>query len=385
VIPLAAIPSVIHFLGSTLIGVSVPFMGTYRVGFVTAAVTGVISYLLALLSVFVIALVVDALAPTFNAQKDRVQALKTVAYSFTAGWVASIIGVVPGLGIISALVGLGYGIYLINMGLPFTMKCPPEKSVGYTVVSIIVAIVASLIVNWIVGMVAYGSLGGMGAGMRPSFSRSHEGGEFEKGSKGEAIQSWAKNLEQAGKQMESAQKSGDANAQANAVGQMVGAAFGNGGKVEALAPDRIKSFVPESLAGLKRTEISAERNAAMGVQISKAAATYSDGAERRLQLEISDTGSLKGLMGFASAWGGVEEDKETENGYEKTYKNGSGQLIHEQWDKQSNSGEYSVIVGDRFSVKVSGNASSIDDLKSAAAGVDASGLEALKMEGVQSK
>ena len=140
--------------------------------------------------------------------------------------------------------------------------------------------------------------------------------------------------------------------------------------------------VPESLGGLKRTEVSAERNAAMGMQISKAAATYSDGADHSLKLEIADTGALKGLMGFAAAWGGVEEDKETDRGYEKTYKN-NGQLVHEKWDKQSNSGEYAIVVADRFTVQVSGSAASIDDLKRAAASVDVSGLAALKGEGVQ--
>jgi hypothetical protein len=398
VVIMAAIPALVHFLGSTLIGVSVPFLGTYRVGFGAGAATAVLTYVLSLVSVFVVAFVVDALAPSFSAQKNLVQAAKTVAYAYTAGWVASIIGVVPGLGIISALVGLGYGIYLINAGLPSTMKCPPEKSVGYTVVTIIVAIVASIIVNWVIGMAAFGGLGAARMGMGPRFSHSHDeaaaevaaataagaaAGAFAKGSNGEALQNWANNMEKASKQAESAQKSGDAAAQANAVGQMLGAALGGGGKVESLAPDRIKSFVPDSLGGLKRTEVSAERNAAMGVQISKATATYSDGADHRLNLEISDTGSLKGLVGFATGWAGVEQDKETDSGYEKTYKS-NGQLIHEKWDKQSNSGEYSVVVGDRFTIQVSGNASSIDDLKRAAAGVNASGLAALKSEGVQS-
>jgi hypothetical protein len=393
VVIMAAIPSIAHFLGSTLIGISVPFLGTYRVGFGAAAATAVLTYVLSLISVFLVALVVDALAPSFSAEKSRVQAVKTVAYAYTAGWVASIIGIVPGLMIISALVGLGYGIYLINMGLPFTMKCPPEKSVGYTVVTIIVAIVASIVVNWIVGMIAFGGLGA--AGMNPAFSHysrsrgeaaelaAEAAGGFAKGSSGEALQNWAKNMEKASKQVESAQKSGDSTAQANAVGQMLGAALGSGGKVESLAPDRIKAFVPESLGGLKRTEVSAERNAAMGMQISKATAAYSDGADHRLNLEISDTGALKGLMGFAAGWGGVEQDKETENGYEKTYKS-NGQLVHEKWDKQSNSGEYAVVVADRFTIQVSGNAGSIDELKRAAAGVNASGLAALKSEGVQS-
>jgi hypothetical protein len=42
-----------------------------------------------------------------------------------------------------------------------------------------------------------------------------------------------------------------------------------------------------------------------------------------------------------------------------------------------------VVVGNRYSVKVSGNAASIDDLKAAVTSVNLAGLEALKDQGVQ--
>jgi hypothetical protein len=131
---------------------------------------------------------------------------------------------------------------------------------------------------------------------------------------------------------------------------------------------------------LKRTQLSVDRSGALGVQVSKATATYADDGPRRLTLEITDTGSLKGLVGFASGWAGVEQDSETDSGYDKTYKNG-GQLVHEKWDRRGNAGEYGVIVGDRFSVDVTGSAASIDDLKAAVASVNLAGLEALKNQG----
>jgi Yip1 domain len=381
---LAAIPAIAHFLSSTLIGVSVPFLGSFRVPVTAGLTTAVVTYVLSLVGVFVVALIVDALAPSFSAEKNRVQALKTVAYAYTASWVASILGIIPGLGLLAMLAGGIYGIYLLNMGLPFTMKCPPEKSIGYTAVSIIVAI----IVGWVLALVvaSVGGLGmmGMGRGMsgysNPGYSRS--GGDFAPGTTGAALQAWTKKMADASKQVDAAQKSGDSNAQANAVGQMIGAAVGSGGKVESLAPDQIKPFLPDTLQGLKRTQLNVDRSGALGVQISKATATYSDDAQRRLNLEITDTGSLKGLVGFASGWAGVEQDSETDTGYDKTYKNG-GQLVHEKWDSRGNSGEYGVVVGDRFSVSVSGSAASIDELKAAVASINLAGLEALKNQGVQ--
>ena len=49
-----------------------------------------LGYALSLAMVFVVALIVDALAPSFGGTKDRVQALKTVTYAYTASWLAGI-------------------------------------------------------------------------------------------------------------------------------------------------------------------------------------------------------------------------------------------------------------------------------------------------------
>jgi len=378
ILVMAAIPALIRFLSSTIIGVSVPFFGTYHVGFgdgLTFAITG---YVFSLVGIFVMALIVDALAPTFSGQKSQVQALKAVTYAYTAFWVASIIGIVPGLAIVAALAGLVYGIYLLRLGLPATMKCPDDKAVGYTVASIIAAIVVSVILSLVVGALVGPKLP-LGRG---SLSLTHQGSGFSDGSAGAALQKWAQSMQAASEKVQAAQKSGDTAAQANAVGQAVSAALGGGGKVESLPPDTIKQFVPESLAGLPRTNVSVERNAAMGMQVSTARASYSDGAQRSLNLEITDTGSLKGLVGFATGFAGIEQDKETDSGYEKVYRSG-GQLVHEQWNNGSRSGEYSVVVGDRFAVKVSGSAADISELKAAVGSVNLAGLEALKGSGVQ--
>ena len=381
ILVVAAIPAVVHFVSASLIGVSVPVLGYYRVGVGAALSAAIISYVLALIGIFILTLIVNALAPTFGGQKSQVQALKTVAYTYTASCAASIVGLIPGLMLIAALAGGIYGIYLLNMGLPYTMKCPPEKSVGYTAVTIIVAIIVGFVLNLIVA-----SAGGFGSSGMPAGFTTHgaiDNSGFARGSAGAGLQAWSDKMAAASKQVDAAQKSGDADAKANAVGAMLGAALGGSGKVESLAPDRIKPFVPDSLAGMKRTQMSADRTAAMGVQISKAEASYSDGADHSLKLEITDSGSLKGLVGFAGGWAGVEQDHETDTGYDKTYKS-SGQLVHEKWDNQSHNGEYGVIIGDRFSVTVSGKAASIDDLKGAVASINLSGLAALKNEGVQS-
>jgi hypothetical protein len=105
----------------------------------TGLTNAVVVYALALAGVFVLALIIDALAPSFGGQKSQIQALKLAAYSSTASWLAGIFLIIPALSILS-IVGI-YSLYLLYLGLPVMMKSPPDKSVAYTVVVILVAIV----------------------------------------------------------------------------------------------------------------------------------------------------------------------------------------------------------------------------------------------------
>jgi len=382
IIWLAAIPAVFGFIKNVVIGHS--FLGvTVHTSFGAGLVGMIVYYALALAMVFVMALIIDALAGTFGAEKNQIQALKTVAYAYTASWIAGA-GVILGLALggLIALAGGIYAIYLLFVGLPHTMKCPPDKAGGYTAVSIICAIVLGFVMMFVVGGIV--GVGAMSGGFSPGGSlhlgSSNGDVTIDANSALGKLAAIGQQAEQASKKMEAAQKTGDANAQAAAAGQMVGALLGGGDKVEALAPDMLKPFVPETLAGLKRTEISAERNGAMGMQFSQAEGHYSDDAGHSLRLEIGDMGSAKGLTALAG-WAGVESSKETDHGYDKTYKQ-NGRLTHEEWNTQSKYGEYSIVLADRFTVKVTGNVDSVDQLKGAVGSLNLSGLEALKNQGV---
>jgi hypothetical protein len=160
---------------------------------------------------------------------------------------------------------------------------------------------------------------------------------------------------------------------------MMGAALGSG-NVEAVTPDRLKPFLPETLGGRNRSTFSTQRNAAMGMQMTEARATYMSDDGKEWDLQVTDTGSAKGLLALAG-WAGIEGENESANGYDKTY-HADGRLVHEQWDRGSSRGEYAVVLGDRFTVKLEGQADSIDDLKAALADLDLEALEAMKGEGV---
>ncbi|HEY0802321.1 MAG TPA: Yip1 family protein [Steroidobacteraceae bacterium] len=156
ILALAALPALVRFVSLSLIGVSVPFLGAYRVGIGAGLTAAALSYVLSLVGVYAVALIVEALAPTFSAEKNRLQALKTVAYAYTASWVLSLVGIIPGLAVLAGLAGAAYSLYLLKSGLPITMKCPPEKALGYTAVTMIVAIVMAIVLNLVVGSMAGG-------------------------------------------------------------------------------------------------------------------------------------------------------------------------------------------------------------------------------------
>ena len=149
--------------------------------------------------------------------------------------------------------------------------------------------------------------------------------------------------------------------------------------MDALPTDQMKTFLPETLGGLPRTSVAASRNAAMGFQVAEASADYADASGKSLRLEVNDAGGAKGVFALAN-WAGVEEEREWQGGYEKTYR-ADGRMIHERWDSGSGSGEYSLVVGDRFSVELSGSAASMDELKAAmTSGVNLAGLETIARE-----
>lgn len=150
VLPLAAVGPVASFIGMAFIGVSLPFAGTFRVPLGAALGHSVVSYVLTLVGVFVLALIINALAPTFGGTKDSGQALKVAVYASTAAWLANVFALVPMLALLS-LLGL-YSLYLLYLGLPALMKAPKDKAMGYTAVVVVCAIVLFAVTGVIAGM-----------------------------------------------------------------------------------------------------------------------------------------------------------------------------------------------------------------------------------------
>ena len=145
IIVLAAIGPVASVIGMSIVGISLPFVGSFRIPITTSIASAVVHYILILVGVYILALIIDALAPTFSGEKNINQAFKVATYSYTPGWLAGIFSIIPALSILSIL-GL-YGLYLLYAGLPILMKSPQEKSLGYTVAVIVVAVIIFVVIG----------------------------------------------------------------------------------------------------------------------------------------------------------------------------------------------------------------------------------------------
>jgi len=350
VVPLAAIGPVAGLIGSLLFGYGIPGLVSVRPSLMFAVSTAVIGYVCALISVFVLALIIDALAPNFGGTRNRVQAMKVSAYSATASYVASVFQIIPPLAILSIL-GL-YSLYLLYLGLPRLMKAPEDKAVGYTVVTILCAIVLYLVVGWVV----FSTAAMFGPRMMLPVA---DGGSVTVPGVGTIdtakIDEAAKRMQAVSDRMEKHQADVAA------------------GKATALPPEQLAAMLPASIGGWTRTATESSSGAAAGIGGSNAQGTYSSG-DKQFRLSITDA-AIAGAMGAMGEAMGVQSNREDADGYEKVGVV-DGRMTTEKWQK-SGSGTYGVLYGSRFMVEAEGQAPDIATLKGAVAAIDTAKLEAL--------
>jgi hypothetical protein len=134
----------------------------------------------------------------------------------------------------------------------------------------------------------------------------------------------------------------------------------------------LKGYLPASVAGYDRAEVSASSGGVGAMQGVNAEGTYTKG-DSRLRLSVTDMGAAGALAGLADAFD-VKSSTESGGSYEKVGKV-QGRLTQESYDKDSRHGEYSVMVANRFMVNASGDGVTMDELKAA---VDAVGIPRLE-------
>ena len=363
---LAAIPAVCGFIGMSLIGVGA-FGVSLRVPLLSGLVNMVVSYALSLVGVFVLALIVDALAPTFGGQKNPIQALKLAVYASTAALLGGVFSLLPMLAMLGLLAAL-YSVYLLYTGLPVLMRNPPEKTVTYTVVVVLAAIVMGLVIGAVGALFMPGGSSLQGSGM-PSVSVNTPGGRVDIDTA--ALEAASKKMEDAARQMEQAQSRQDPAAMAAATANAASVAAGLLGGGQAVAAQALKAALPEQLADMARTGWDVQDGAALGLPTSQASAQFSNG-QKEARLEITDMGGL-GPMAVL-AMGMAQGEKEDQTSVEKTWQEG-GRTLHQRYAKDGSYAEFKTVLKNGILVSIEADRMDIQSVRSMMAQLDLSSLE----------
>lgn len=146
---MAALPAIAMFIGVSIIGVNVPFIGTYRAPFFSTLVAQAVSYGVTLAMVYAVAMILEFLAPKFGGTVDRTSAVKLVAYSLTPAMAAGIFAIMPWLGFFVLAAASLYSIYVFFTGVSVLTTVPSDRRIGFIAVSALATFILGLIVTTI--------------------------------------------------------------------------------------------------------------------------------------------------------------------------------------------------------------------------------------------
>jgi hypothetical protein len=148
-------------------------------------------------------------------------------------------------------------------------------------------------------------------------------------------------------------------------------AMNQGKEIEPLSTDTLKGFMPESLAGMKRSTADARQMSMVGINVASAQADYEDtSGSGTVDLMIMDLGNVSGAMRMGmTGWTLAQIDRKTDTGYEKTTTY-QGYKTFEEYDNESKHGEFRVFVGERFVVEITGDNVTMETIKQAMSQID---------------
>lgn len=347
--PLAGLAAICTVIGWAVFGIGA-FGVFVRMPLTQAVVTGVFQFVMAFVGAYVMALIVNALAPNFGSTADQGQAQKLSVYSYTPALLAGVFSIYPPLGALGIL-GL-YSFVLLYLGLPRLMKTPEDKRVGYFATVLIVAIIVFFVIGAISGVVR-GALGGFGmpgptfGQSAPPPSSSHADGTITLPGGGSL-------------DLSELEKMGDAY---------------SSGEVQtaAIDPTQLQSFLPQSLpGGFNQTSLSSGTGGAMGMNASQAEAVYERG-DARMTVTLVHMGAMGGLASMAGAMG-VQQSRQDADGYSRT-NTVDGRVVTEEMSRSANHASYGVM-GRGVALTAEGSGITVDEARAAVEAIGVQRVEA---------
>jgi hypothetical protein len=331
VIPLAAMPAIATVFGLAVLGVDVAG-DRIRAPWLWMLASAALFFAMSIIGVLVFAALLNALAPSFGAERNYGQALKVSGYSITWAMVAGIATAVPALGIV-ALIGASYSLYLLFLGVPKLMKPPPDSAVNYS----IVATACALGLGLFVGLAAMATIGPSAQVLFPQLANIP------------------------GMPSQSAAPTPVATTNA-APALPLPAPMPVASPSGLVSTEALKALAPEKLVGFDRVSLGVEASGRANSQSVSLDAEYRKG-KRFIELEITHSPNIAALIGFGGP-ATSEYDRETAEGYSRRRREGAA-IVAEEWNKASGSGSYARLTDDEFYVKASGGGVAPEDLKEA--------------------
>lgn len=147
---LAAIPAIAGFIGFTLFGHTF-----YNLSFGANLKWAISMYVMSIIGVYILAYIIDVLAPTFGSKKHLPTSMKVVVFAYTAAWVGGVFSLIPALSILGAIASI-YSLVLLYKGLQIVKEVPKENMLGYFVVTSIASLLVYFVTRFIMTRMAFG-------------------------------------------------------------------------------------------------------------------------------------------------------------------------------------------------------------------------------------
>jgi hypothetical protein len=374
VAPLAAIGPISLVVGLSIVGVGIPFVGTYRTPLVTSVVQGALTFVAILIGVAIMSVIAGALAPYFGGRRDAVSALKLVGYAYTPAFIAGVLGIFPPLSFLEIFAAL-WTLYVFYRGAPALSMSAYNKALPYTATCVACGIVLGFFGMLVFGAVAFttgafnhpalsaASDDAQGRAVAASIVGSALGGGSENA---QSAQKMVDAVASAGADADKAQAAGDSDAQVQAGVKALGA----------LVHGELKSLLPDSVAGLTRSTSEAQSGAFAGIAASSADATYGGTGAGTLEVSVSDLGNMGGIAAIANLGTTLQAESESDSGYEKNV-DVDGRKVHEKWTNDGKHSDLLEIVDNRFAISVTGTGVDMDAALAALRAVDVPKFQAL--------
>ncbi len=384
--PLAAISPVALLIGLSVVGVSIPFVGTYRAPLVASIGQAVLTFIIILIAAGVMSLVASQLAPAFGGRRDRIAGFKLIGYSYTPALIAGVLGILPPLTFLEIFAAF-WTLYVFYRGATPLALSAPGKAVAYTAACVACGIALGFVLMLAGGAVGLASGAFAHHSSLESVSSEAQARGVVAGVLGAAMGGGNDNTQSAQKVVDSVAAAGDeartaAGSNDPAAQTQAGiqalSALVHGGKdaVKPVAHSDLKTLLPQSAGGLPRVAAEGSSGSFASIAASSADAKYESADGKSIDLSVADLGNMGGIAAIANMAATLQVESDSDAGYEKNV-DVDGRRVHEKWTNAGKRSELLEIVDNRYAVSVDGAGLDMEPVLGALRAVDMAKFQGL--------